>query len=364
EKFRAYLPSPGAVTNGKVWADWLRIPEELNFATSSGSMTASYRSRESCTGYTGEGEDFPTGTLEEQIDRYFNDIGNNNETLEYTHVILLGANDISHFFSAVGRYQLGQLLQEQGAFGDNAYEDPVPYNQVFKVVDGTPQINVELLVSVSYTPQQSTEEVVTTLSTGIERLVSKGVTGRILIANIPSFRGLPDLVLAGVAEAFDEVAIAMGAAIEELANTNPQRRLIDVYTLFAAVVDDPSVFEKLGFSGADGASEDNPVPLGIPCLQLQFASDSTAEIMGTQALRAEGCQEECALCVDTTSPCQNCYAGNPSATICDDPDSRIFWDTRHPTTAFHLIFAEAIRQCSKDQPNGERPFVKIICPDV
>ncbi|CAN0447841.1 unnamed protein product [Ascophyllum nodosum] len=40
------------------------------------------------------------------------------------------------------------------------------------------------------------------------------------------------------------------------------------------------------------------------------------------------------------------------------------WDTRHPTTAFHLIFAEAIRQCSKDQPNGERPFVKIICPDV
>ena len=42
-----------------------------------------------------------------------------------------------------------------------------------------------------------------------------------------------DLVLAGVAEAFDEVAIAMGAAIEELANTNPQLRLIDVYTLFA-----------------------------------------------------------------------------------------------------------------------------------
>ncbi|CAN0226014.1 unnamed protein product, partial [Ascophyllum nodosum] len=52
EKFRAYLPSPGAVTNGKAWADWLRIPEELNFATSSGSMTASYRSRQSCTGYT------------------------------------------------------------------------------------------------------------------------------------------------------------------------------------------------------------------------------------------------------------------------------------------------------------------------
>ena len=33
----------------------------------------------------------------------------------------------------------------------------MPYNQVFKIVDGTPQINVELLVSVSYTPQQSTE---------------------------------------------------------------------------------------------------------------------------------------------------------------------------------------------------------------
>ncbi|CAM9781267.1 unnamed protein product, partial [Ascophyllum nodosum] len=200
---------------------------------------------------------------------------------------------ISHFFSAVSRYQLGQLLQEQGAFGDDVYEDPVPFNQVFEIVDGTPQINVELLVS----------EVVTALSTGIQRLLAKGVTGRILITNIPSFRGLLDLVLAGVAEAFDEVAIAMGAAIEELANTSPQLRLIDVYTLFAAVVDDPSVFEKLGFSGADGASEDNPVPLGIPCLQFQFASDSTADIMGTQALRAEGCQEECALCADTTSPC-------------------------------------------------------------
>ena len=43
-----------------------------------------------------------------------------------------------------------------------------------------------------------------------------------------------DLDLAGVAEAFDEVAIAMGATIEELANTrSPQLRLIDVYTLFA-----------------------------------------------------------------------------------------------------------------------------------
>ena len=71
---------------------------------------------------------------------------------EYTHIIALGANDISHFFSAVSRYQLGQLLQEQGAFGDDVYEDPVPFNQVFEIVDGTPQINVELLVSVSYNP--------------------------------------------------------------------------------------------------------------------------------------------------------------------------------------------------------------------
>ncbi|CAN0420953.1 unnamed protein product, partial [Ectocarpus fasciculatus] len=47
---------------------------------SSGSATDAFRSRERCTGYTGEGEDFPTATLEEQIDRYFYEIVDDTST--------------------------------------------------------------------------------------------------------------------------------------------------------------------------------------------------------------------------------------------------------------------------------------------
>ena len=81
-----------------------------------------------------------------------------------------------------------------------------------------------------------------------------------------------------------------------------------------------------------------------------------------QAGRAEECREECALCADDVSPCQNCYQGNPSATVCDDPETRVFWDNRHFTTDVHRILAEAIGQCSKDEPNYDRDWVELLCP--
>lgn len=40
-------------------------------------------------------------------------------------------------------------MQSQGAFGGDAYEDPVPFDKVFEVVDGVPQVNVALLITVS-----------------------------------------------------------------------------------------------------------------------------------------------------------------------------------------------------------------------
>lgn len=81
-----------------------------------------------------------------------------------------------------------------------------------------------------------------------------------------------------------------------------------------------------------------------------------------QALRHPDCQDECALCVDGTSPCQNCFQDKPAITKCDDPSSRVFFDAIHFTTHFQLVFGEAIRQCSKDAPNFDRPLVSVMCP--
>ena len=75
-----------------------------------------------------------------------------------------------------------------------------------------------------------------------------------------------------------------------------------------------------------------------------------------------GCQGECDFCADQTSPCQNCYQGNPSATVCDDPEKYVFWDSLHFTTSVHQVLAEAIRQCSKDEPNYDQPWVEELCP--
>ena len=90
---------------------------------------------------------------------------------------------------------------------------------------------------------------------------------------------------------------------------------------------------------------------------------SQTHICAVQADRAPGCQEECALCADLTTPCQTCYQGNPSATVCDTPETYIFWDSLHLTTEVHKLLAEAIRQCAKDVPNYDRPFVAILCPE-
>ena len=90
---------------------------------------------------------------------------------------------------------------------------------------------------------------------------------------------------------------------------------------------------------------------------------SQYHIFSVQADRAPGCQEECALCADATTPCQTCYQGNPSATVCDTPETYMFWDPLHLTTEVHKLLAEAIRQCAKDFPNYDRPFVAILCPE-
>lgn len=47
----------GVTMTSDMWSNW----QELNFATSSGTATEAFRSQENCGGYTGEGEEFPTG---------------------------------------------------------------------------------------------------------------------------------------------------------------------------------------------------------------------------------------------------------------------------------------------------------------
>lgn len=47
---------------------------------------------------------------------------------------------------------------------------------------------------------------------------------------------------------------------------------------YQAIVDDPEIFESLGFCGS-GSS------LGATCLTFDFFVDDTAEIMGTQVCR-------------------------------------------------------------------------------
>lgn len=43
--------------------------QEHNFATASATATDTFRSRETCTGYTGEGEDLPTAVRWDKIGR-------------------------------------------------------------------------------------------------------------------------------------------------------------------------------------------------------------------------------------------------------------------------------------------------------
>lgn len=100
-----------------------------------------------------------------------------------------------------------------------------------------------------------------------------------------------------------------------------------------------------------------------PRFPASLRLDFGAHILGTfQDLRNPDCQEQCALCADAVSPCQNCFQGKPAITKCDDPSSKIFYDAIHFTTDFHLVFGESIRQCSKDAPKYDRPLVRVMCP--
>ncbi|CAM9737497.1 unnamed protein product [Ectocarpus sp. 4 AP-2014] len=417
EKTAAYMPFEGSVTNGKVWPTWLRIPDEHNFATSSATATDAFRSRERCTGYTGEGEDFPTGTLEEQIDRYFYEIVDDtstttSDTLDYTHVIFIGINELIMAAAAVTRYSIG----------GEGYQDPVAFDKVFEVnaTTGLPVFDENGLPIPTFTPM--IEEVLGAWDEGIARLIDAGVTGRILLANVGSLKGLDasaselseilstsavvaeypliylshcgtdkepeDAGLKGgpstaqnnrlcacarilfcrttskgiagteTATVLDQITLVLRSGAELLVDKYAgQVRMLDMYTLFAALVDDESIFLDLGFTPGETSL------LADTCIQYNFVVDDAAEIMGTQSLRNPDCQEECALCADSTTPCATCLVDQPSITKCDDPSTKIFYDSIHFTTDFHLIFGEAIRQCSKDSPNFDRPFVGVLCPE-
>ncbi|CAM9756137.1 unnamed protein product [Scytosiphon promiscuus] len=342
-KTAAYMPIEGSVTNGKPWPTWLRIPDEHNFATSSASATFEFESREICTGYSGAGLDYPTGTLEEQVDAYFNEIlDHTHETLDYTHVIFIGTNELSRVVQAITRYSLG----------GEGYVDPVAFGNVFELdaETGLPVPTFEPMI----------ELVLKAWDDEIGRLIAAGVTGRILLANVGSPKGLAGIFGTPDAVVLDGVTQALSFGAQQLvAKYAPQVRMLDVYTLFAALVDEPSIFEDLGFTPGEG--EDGL--LADSCIQFDFVVDDAAEIMGTQALRNPDCQEECALCADSVTPCQTCFVGTePGITKCDDPSNKIFYDGIHFTTDFHLLFGEAVRQCSKDSPNFDRPFVQVLCP--
>ncbi|CAG1022447.1 Lipase 1 [Methylococcales bacterium] len=47
---------------------------------------------------------------------------------------------------------------------------------------------------------------------------------------------------------------------------------------------------------------------------------------------------------NSTEPCYTGYVApaSPTDTVCDTPDSYVFWDNEHPTTAFHAIMASKI----------------------
>ncbi|CAM9756068.1 unnamed protein product [Scytosiphon promiscuus] len=228
----------------------------------------------------------------------------------------------------------------------------------------------------------------------IGSLVAAGVTGRILLANVGSPKGLvafsahqtrsfstalPKRSASGLrnwlpsippkSRCWTSTLCSRGRLLSKALQQNRVRSqtqrasaqhltpndLIGVQ----ALMDEPSIFEDLGFTLGEGEEG----LLAESCIQFDFFVDSTAEIMGTQALRNPDCQEECALCADSVSPCQNYFVGTqPGITKCDDPSNKIFYDGIHFTTDFHLLFGEAVRQCSKDNPNFDRPFVQVLCP--
>ena len=72
----------------------------------------------------------------------------NPSSAGYTHVIILGANDIIHLLAAFTRYAIGLALEESGVL-EEPYEDPVPFENVFEIVDSVPQLTLDPLLTVS-----------------------------------------------------------------------------------------------------------------------------------------------------------------------------------------------------------------------
>ncbi|CAN0407163.1 unnamed protein product, partial [Ectocarpus fasciculatus] len=193
----------GTNTNGKVWAQYLNIPNVQNFATGSGTATDTFRSQQLCTGYTTKANKASrrTGTLGEQMTKYLKDFslkdGKIGCSSEYTHIMSIGMNDISNAAEAMQRAALGQYLGE--AIPGFTYTDPVAVDDM----------NFVTMM------EQVTDDVAAAVAT----LLEMGVTGRILVANYPSPFGVPAFdspdVFYGLtlAEFYDQFISAMNAML-------------------------------------------------------------------------------------------------------------------------------------------------------
>lgn len=65
------------------------------------------------------------------------------------HVIIFGGNDVIHLLAAFARYTIGVTLEESGALRE-PYEDPVPFESVFEIVDSVSQLSLDTLLKVSW----------------------------------------------------------------------------------------------------------------------------------------------------------------------------------------------------------------------
>ena len=57
---------------------------------------------------------------------------------DYTHIIIIGSNELRRLFSAFSRYTLG----------GEGYVDPVAFENVFEVEDGVPSLTFEPMITV------------------------------------------------------------------------------------------------------------------------------------------------------------------------------------------------------------------------
>eukprot|EP00903_Cladosiphon_okamuranus_P017948 g16515.t1 len=342
--------STGSATNGRVWPEILDIPKSQNFATSSASASALFRSTQNCKGYTKSGDE-ATGTFEEQINEYFN-TKLSDETKEYAHVVILGGNDIKNGAEAFRRQRIADGIR---ANVNPAFE----YDEPVAGIDSTAEITEFIETAIV--------SLVTDLTDGIFTLLSAGVTGKILVANLPSPKNVPAFIQTGFAATLDGAVLQANAqlaeALKQLSDSFgvvDQVRVLDLYRLTAALSDEPEIFTSRGF-GAD--------LLTVPCMVPDFSVDQAAEVMGTQNFRqggqglAEGsCGDNvCALCETDDSPCPKCWLGNPTATICKCPNDHVFFDDNHTTAAFNSLFARATYQCSLEAPNMSMAFVPQLC---